>query len=109
MNKEPLSKELLQRSFFFGGEHFWKYEDALKVISELSKDYYAVVGVELYEQDGNAPRWVATSNYMYEETLPWNEYVKSCEKAAITFVKNNKIDSNALFNLSFISEKEKSF
>ena len=107
MNKEPLSKELLQKSFSFGEEYFWKYKDALKVINELSKDYYAVIGVELYEQAGNAPRWLATSNYAYEETLPWDTYVKLCERAAINFIKSSKVDSDALFNLSFISEKER--
>jgi hypothetical protein len=109
MNEEPLSKELLQRSFLFGKEHFWKYEDAIKVVSELTKDYYAVIGVELYEQVGDAPRWLATSNYMCEETFPWDAYVKNCEKAAINFIKSNKINFNTLFNFSFISEQERRF
>lgn len=108
MKKEPLSKKILQQSFLFNEEHFWKYEEALRVVEELSKDYYAIVGVELYTMKGESLQWDRTSDYSHDISLPWDQYVHLCKIDAISFIQKNKNISSTVFNFSFISEVERS-
>ena len=101
MKENPIPEEILENAVMLCNEPFWHYVDALHVVGKLSTTSHAIVGVELFEQVGDSPKWIATSNYNHDKSVLWDEFVELCNTSAKEFIETNKEHEGALFNFSY--------
>jgi hypothetical protein len=97
---------LLARARVLAGEPAWPVEAISEVVNQLRQVDLAVVGVELWREEGSHPRWVASSDYQCDRGLGWPRYVQCCANEALTFVQRFRGEPAALFNLTWIGEGE---
>jgi len=88
------------------GEPAWPAEGIPEVVDRLRQAGLAVVGVELWRDEGSHPRWVASSNYQCDRGAGWPRYVECCANEALAFVQRFGGESEALFNLTWIGKGE---
>lgn len=97
---QALPPTLTAQAIFLAGEAAWLPDAALKVISWLTEAGYAVIGVELWEDCGGRPVWIATSNYEHDQSSNSPEYIKLNFAGATQFVERFGHRVGALFNLT---------
>lgn len=102
----PVSKSLVAQAKIFHKELSWDFETALKIVSELSKKEYAVIGVELWEEVEGSPKWIASSNYNFYFDKGWKKCVKKNKNAAKDFVIKYQTYPKGLFNFSWSNKTQ---
>jgi len=102
-----LSQEILSRAVVLSGEPAWKSQDAIEAVKELHSKGYAVLGVELWIAQGSSPKWIATSNYNFDDLLAWEDVAQNCKDAAIDFIAKMEGETKeSLFNLTWTNKEE---
>lgn len=94
----PLS--LSTQAVFLAGEAAWFPCTALQVVNWLADAGYAVIGIELWENCDGRPKWIATSNYEYDQFSQSPEYIKLNLAGATEFIERFRVHPKALFNLT---------
>ena len=97
---QSLPSELTTQAIFLAGEAAWLPDAALKVVNWLAEADYVVLGVELWENCNGSPKWIATSNYEYDQFSNSPEYAKLNFAGANQFIERFRKHSGALFNLT---------
>ena len=100
-----LPEALLADTKILAGEPSWPPQAVTRVLGWLQGANLAVVGVELWRAQGDAPVWLASSDYECAET-DWQAYVACCERGARDFVRRFHHEAGALFNLVWESSSE---
>ncbi len=65
--KKYIPKKILDKAVVLSNENFWSYSNALQIVDVLLVKSCAIVGVELFEQIDDSPKWIATSNYNHNK------------------------------------------
>ena len=98
-----LPQEFRAKARAFGDELAWAAPDADQVISWLAGELCAVVGVELWREQGGHPRWIATSDYSPSASAAITpEEVARCARKADEFIQAHRREPGALFNLTWL-------
>lgn len=106
MTIEPLPKVILEKAVMICDEAFWPFPAALDAVDKLSELGYAVTGVELFEREGDSPKWILSSRYEHDENMDWGKFVGYCRQSAVEFIFDYMGHEGGLFNLIW-SENEK--
>lgn len=105
MNTSILPKHLQEQAIILSEEPAWSKENVQEVIKFLSINNYAVLGVEIWLAEGNAPRVIGWSQYDIADSENWKEYVDENAKCALATLEKVS-DADALYNLIWIDEKD---
>jgi len=101
-----LPQELREKARAFGGELAWTAPDAVQVVSWLAGELCAVVGVELWREQGGHPLWIATSEYSPSANAAITpEEVARCARKADEFIQTHRRERGALFNLTWLEPR----
>ena len=105
MDLSVLPDILRKKSVILSGEAAWPREVAQSVINFLLQNGYAVVGVELWLPEGNAPRVVGWSDYTVKFSGNWDEYVQLNAQHAMQELDKSGAEAG-LYNLTWINQGE---
>lgn len=96
--------ELMRDALLLANEYCWPPTAAWQVVDWLSREGWAVVGVEVWRNDHGQPHWIASSAYDCRSCMSWPTYIACCCAGAQTFIDTFSADSMALFNLSWTAD-----
>ena len=96
---------LREKAKVLAGEPAWPGDAAREVVNFLRAAGYAVVGVELWQPEGDMPRVLGWSEYIIDFSRDWKQYVELNADQAIEVIKG-KIPENCLFNFTWLCQDE---
>lgn len=99
--------ELMAKAVILAKEPAWVPGDALEVVAWLAKANIAVVGAESLQEERGSPKWLASSNYQYDQSAGWGTYVKQCSEGASNFIRRFQDTPGVLFNLVWVKKGER--
>lgn len=105
MELSILPTYLREQAVVLADEPAWHKEDARAVIKFLARTGYAVLGVEFWVPEGDAPRVVGWSEYDVKFSGNWDHYVQSNAQHALDDIDKSTAE-NELLNLTWISRDE---
>jgi hypothetical protein len=85
------------------GEYAWPADKAEALIRVLSERGCAVIGVELWRDEGGMPKVIGWSEYEVQRSDDWDRYVRLNEDEALKVVRRIG-EEDILYNLTWISK-----
>ena len=99
-----LPESLRSRATILAGEYAWRPVDVEAVIEAFRDLGVAVLGLEVWLPEGASPRVLGCTEYEVPFMRPWAAYVDENARLALTEFKRRSVPTNAVFNLTYISE-----
>lgn len=98
----PLS--LQSQGVLLAGEYAWPRAVVEEVIEFLRRHRVAILGVEVWLQEGEYPRVLGGSEYEVAPDIDWDSYVDMNSAQALADIGRRTTPEDALFNLTWITE-----
>jgi len=105
MNIYELPQNLRSKATILSDEPAWPKTTAREVISYLASHGYAVIAVEIWQQENDIPRVVGWSEYEIANNEGWKKYVEINALKALEILEK-ATDERDLINLTWINETE---